>query len=245
MSINIHSVQLELQENGWTLLSTEYKNLKTLLSMQCPRGHSCEETYENWRKHKRCEKCLAADPFKTKNKIPIKTVEKYRILALDAATNLSGYAIYDDKELVGYGTYRAKGEDTTERINDVKHWVEAAIKEWQPEGVWVEDIQLQTYGNNQAQVKTYKSLAELQGVLFDTFYELKIPAFLVYSSEWRKVCGVGGEKRENKKKAAQDKVFQWYGLKCSQDEADAICIGKYGTMTTIKKSKWGENIKYD
>lgn len=243
MAINIHSVQLDLRENGWTLLSTEYKNLQTPLLMRCPEGHEVNETYANWRKHKRCEKCLAADPFKTKNKIPIKTIEKYRILALDAATNLSGYAVYDDKELVGYGTYCAKGEDTTERINDAKHWVEAAIKEWKPDFIEIENCQLQTYNGNQAQVKTFQTLANLQGVLIDTFYELNVPTSLVYSSEWRKVCGVGGDKRENKKKAAQDKVYQWYGLKCTQDEADAICIGKYAVMTIRKKkSTWGEEI---
>lgn len=243
MAINIHSVQLDLEENGWTLLSTEYKNLKTPLLMRCPRGHNCEETYGNWRKHRQCEKCLAGDPFKTKNKIPKKTIEKYRILALDAATNLSGYAVYDDGALVGYGTYRAKGENATEHINDVKHWVESAIKEWEPDFVELENCQLQTYNGNQAQVKTFQTLSNLQGVLLDIFYELSIPSSLVYSSEWRKVCGVGGDKRENKKKAAQDKVYQWYGLKCTQDEADAICIGKYAVMTTRKKkSTWGEEI---
>lgn len=242
MAINLYSVQLDLEEKGWKLLSTRYKNLKTPLLMQCPRGHTSNQTYENWRKHCICETCLAGNPFQTKNKIPQKTIEAYRILALDAATNLSGYAIYDNKELVGYGTYRANGESTTERINGVKHWIEAAIKEWQPDIIFEEDIQLQTYHGNQAQVKTFDTLAELKGVLLDTFYELNIPVSLVYSSEWRKICGVSGDKRENKKKAAQDKVFQWYGLKCTQDEADAICIGKYGTLNTHKKSNWGENI---
>lgn len=244
MAINIHSVQLDLQENGWTLLSTEYKNLKTPLMMQCPFGHRGEQTYANWRSHKQCEKCLAGDPFKTKNKVPKKTIDKHRILALDAATNLSGYAIYDDGALVGYGTYRAKGENATEHINDVKHWVEAAIKEWEPDFVEVENCQLQTYNGNQAQVKTFQTLANLQGVLLDTLFEAGLTVGVVYSSEWRKVCGVGGDKRENKKKAAQDKVYQWYGLRCSQDEADAICIGKYAVMTTRKKkTTWGEDLQ--
>jgi len=30
-----------------------------------------------------------------------------------------------------------------------------------------------------------------------------------------------------KKKLAQDKIQIWYHQNCTQDEADAICIGKY------------------
>lgn len=245
MAINIHSVRLDLEENGWELLSTEYKNLKTPLLMRCPEGHTCEQTYENWRKHRRCEICLAGDPFKSKNKIPPKKIETHRILALDAATNLSGYAVYDDNELVGYGTYKAQGEDATARINDVKYWVIAAIEKLKPDFIWMEGIQLQTYGPRALpQVELYRVLSNLQGVLVDTFFEKQVPHQLVYSSEWRKVCGVAGSGRENKKKAAQDKVKMWYNIKCSQDEADAICIGKYGVMNTRKKPSWGENI-YD
>lgn len=244
MAINIHSVRLVLEENGWELLSTEYKNLKTPLLMRCPEGHTCEQTYENWRKHRRCETCLAGNPFKSKNKIPPKRVETYRILALDAATNLSGYAVYDDNELVGYGTYKAQGEELTERIHDVKEWLRKGVEVLQPDKIIQEHIQLQMFNGNQAQVKLYNALARLQGTLLDLFYELNVPCELVYSSEWRKTCGVSGNGRESKKKAAQDKVKIWYNIKCSQDEADAICIGKYGVMNTRKKSSWGESL-YD
>ena len=86
-----------------------------------------------------CDKCIAGDPYKVKkNKVPIKKIDTKRILALDAATNITGYSIYDDKTLVAYGTYKANESlQTTERINQVKHWLEAAIKEWQPDFVGV------------------------------------------------------------------------------------------------------------
>ena len=41
----------------------------------------------------------------------------------------------------------------------------------------------------------------------------------------RKTLAVEASGRENKKKAAQDKVQNWYHIKCTQDEADAICLG--------------------
>lgn len=89
----------------------------------------------------------------------------------------------------------------------------------------------------------FKTLSRCQGVLLDTLFEHNIPCDLVYASSWRKYCNVGDDKgRENKKKAAQDKVFQWYQQKCTQDEADAICIGKYFCNNITKKSSWGEEI---
>ena len=65
---------------------------------------------------------------------------------------------------------------------------------------------------------------------------------MVYSSTWRKALAIEASGRENKKKAAQDKVQLWYGIKCTQDEADAICIGKYFTMEKKPKAQWGEDI---
>ena len=39
MAINIYSVANHLDQEGWRLISTEYKNLKTELEMECPKGH--------------------------------------------------------------------------------------------------------------------------------------------------------------------------------------------------------------
>jgi Holliday junction resolvasome RuvABC endonuclease subunit len=246
MAINIYTVANHLEENGWQLLSTEYKNLKTPLKMKCPEGHEVEDTYEHWRKHMLCDKCIASDDYAVKkNKVPIKKIDTHRILALDAATNITGFSIYDNDVLVSYGIHKIDSSlDTTERINKVKHWLTTAIKEWQPDFVGIEHIQLQTFGaKNSPQVEMYRVLANLQGVLLDLLFEKGIECGLVYSSAWRKYCGIDGSGRENKKKAAQDKVQMWYGLKCTQDEADAICIGKYFSKNLNKpKSSWGEDI---
>ena len=248
MAINIYSVSNHLEEEGWKLISTSYKNLDTELEMQCPEGHTQFITYGKWRKHPVCEVCLAGDPYKVKkNKVPIKTIDTQRILALDAATRITGYSIYDNGTLVSYGTYHAdENKDTVDRINEIKHWLEVAIDEWEPDIVGVENIQLQNYGPNssQMQVKTFQTLANLQGVILDTLFEKCIDHALCYSSEWRKYCGVGdGKGRENKKRQAQEKVESWYHVKCTQDEADAICIGKYFTHVIRKhNSSWGEEI---
>ena len=247
-SINIYTVQNALEAENWKLLSDTYKNLKTPLQMQCPAGHQQEQTFEYWRKHKICDICMAGDPYKVKkNKVPQKGTDTQRVLALDAATGITGYAIYDDRVLVGFGTYKTSSTlPAVERINNVKNWLRAALKEWEPDFVGLENIQLQTYGSkNLTQVKTFQTLANLQGVLLDTILEAAIDSGLVYPSEWRSHCGIaeGDSHRDAKKKAAQEKVKIWYSLDCSEDEADAICIGKY-FCNILKSSKthWGEDI---
>ena len=247
-TINIYTVKNSLEEEGWKLISDTYKNLKTPLDMKCPQGHLQQQTFDNWRKHKLCDICLAGDPYKVKkNKIPKKGIDTQRILALDAATGITGYAIYDNQVLVGFGTFKTSAAlPAIERINQVKLWLKAALKEWEPDFVGIENIQLQSYGKGtQAQVKTFQTLANLQGVLLDVVFEACIDHDLVYVNEWRSYCGVSGgdTHRDAQKKAAQAKVKVWYDVSCSEDEADAICIGKYfcGKLKSNKIS-WGEDI---
>lgn len=245
MPINIYTVANHLSDEGWKLISTTYKNLNTELEMECPNGHKQFQTYNNWRKHPICDQCMAGDPYKIKkNKVPIKKIDTQRILALDAATNITGFSIFDDGELVSYGTYKTKAsENVTERINEIKHWLLAFIKEIEPDFIGIENIQLQNFKQG-PQVKMYNTLARLQGVILDTAFETCIDSDLVYSTVWRQYCNVGeGTGRENKKKQAQDKVKLWYGQDCTQDEADAICIGKYFVhVLKNNKSSWGEDI---
>lgn len=246
MPINVYTVANHLETEGWKLISNSYKNLNTELEMECPEGHRQFQTYGNWRKHPICEQCMAGDPYKIKkNKVPVKNTDTVRVLALDAATNITGYSIYDDRDLVSYGTFKTSGEKAEERIHEVKEWLKAAIAAWEPDFVGIENIQLQSFGNNQYQVETYRVLANLQGVLIDTLFEACIDHDLVSVNTWRNYCNVGqGTGRENKKKQAQDKVKLWYNQNCTQDEADAICIGKYfAHLLKNNKSTWGEDIE--
>lgn len=139
MSINIYSVRNHLEEERWQLVSTEYKNLDTELEMICPNGHKQIQTYKNWRKHPICEVCLAGNTFKIKNKVPAKKADTVRILALDAASNTTGYAIYDDGVLISYGTYKTDStKEVTERINEMKHWLQNMIKDIEPDFIGVD-----------------------------------------------------------------------------------------------------------
>ena len=247
-TINVYVVRNALEAEGWQLTSEVYKNLKTPLEMICPAGHKQEQTFEYWRKHKICDVCMAGDPYKVKkNKVPAKGTTVQRILALDAATSITGYSIYDDRVLVGFGTFKTNSSyEATERINQVKNWLKAAIKEWEPDFIGLENIQLQKYGvkATDVQVKTFQTLANLQGVLLDVIFEAKVQHDTVYPSEWRSYCGIndGDTHRDAKKKAAQAKAKVWYDMDCTEDEADAICIGKFFCNKIKPKITWGEDI---
>lgn len=235
--LNYFTVKKDLENKGWLLVSQEYKNLKAELQMKCPVGHEVSMSYENWRRNPVCNKCLAGMPYNPSRDIPPKDPNKKRTLALDAATVLTGYAIYDNRELVKYGTFKVeKWKPTVERIHLIRMWLVKMITEHQIDLIELEHVQLQGFGAHQ-QVELYRTLCNLQGVILDTAFEYNIESELAYSTEWRKYCGIAGKDRAEKKKNAQARVKSWYGINATDDEADAICLGKYAVRSL---SSWGD-----
>ena len=155
----------------------------------------------------------------------------YRVLALDQATRVSGYAIYNNKELIDYGSFEAIGDTDIERSLQVKQWLISLIDQFQIDFVGLEGIQYQT----QAGVTTFEVLARLQGVLMVTCLEEKIPCRAVHTQTWRLHCGVKGRSRTDRKRSMQLLVKQWFDIQPSEDECDAIGIGKYFSDTMAPK----------
>ena len=243
MAINIYTVQADVESAGWQLVSTTYKNLRTPMQFKCPKGHDVETTYDEWRRYKICPEChKTLTTSVERNKIlPRSDVAAFRVIGLDAATGTTGYSVYDDKKLTSYGTFTTDAtKDATARINELQIWLDQAIYTWKPDAVCVENIQLEK------NVKMFQTLANLQGVICDYLYENDIEYILVYSTEWRTYLGLNRkDDRENAKKKAQDYVQMTCNLKCTQDEADAICIGRYAVNHIKRKVEdinWGESI---
>ena len=154
-----------------------------------------------------------------------------KLLALDQATRTTGYAIFDDDKVIKISHFDTKSDDFGERLVEIRNMVIKLIEDYDIDTVAFEDIQLQ---NNVVQnVKTFKMLAEVFGVVLELLQERKMPYHVVPPIVWKATFKIAGRGRVEEKKAAQALIAETYGLKCTQDEADAACIG----LHVIKQKK--------
>ena len=124
--ISIESIQQALNESGWHLLSTEYKNLDTPLEFQCNEGHSVYAPWGKLRNKLVCPICNS-NQFKIQDETIIPKSAAKRILALDQASHLTGWSIFDDQQLVKYGVFKVESLEEIERFHKVKEWLISMI----------------------------------------------------------------------------------------------------------------------
>lgn len=221
--IKIEDIQNELAQYRWKLISDEYKNLTSELIFECEEGHKVYSTWGKIRHKRECPICNQNSYKEQNTKIIPKKKGTIRVLGLDQATRLTGWSIYDNKELIKYGTFETSLNDEIARDHAIKEWLINMINLWQIDIVGIEGIQYQsTMG-----VTTFEKLARLQGILLDTLYENKIQYKICPTNTWRAHCGVKGRTRSDKKKSMQMLAKKWFDITITDDEADAIGIGKY------------------
>lgn len=155
-----------------------------------------------------------------------------RLLALDQASRTSGFAVFEDEKLIDYGTFTFSDTDIGERLFKIRERVAKLIADYGIDYVAFEDIQLQGNTNN---VQTFKVLAEVFGVIYELVTELELSHSVVFSGTWKSTCGIKGRTRPEQKKNAQAFVTAKYGIKATQDESDAICIGIH-TLNHLEKN---------
>lgn len=221
--ISIDDIREALVADNWTLISNTYKNLDTNLEFRCDKGHIVIAPWKKIRDNRICPTCMR-ERLKTKDfKNTKKKKGDYRILALDQATHISGYAIFNNKNLIDYGSFEAIGTNDIERGVQIKQWMISLIDQFQIDFVGIEGIQYQTA----AGVTTFETLARLQGILAATCVEEKVQYKIVPTNTWRVHCGVKGRSRPDRKRSMQRLVKEWFNLNATEDECDAIGIGKY------------------
>ena len=149
------------------------------------------------------------------------------LLALDQSSQVSGWSIYDKDtgKLLDYGSFTENNQDFDTRLYHINRKVRNLIATNNISEVYLEDIQLQ--GDGVPNVVVYKRLAEVIGVICCLCAEMKIPHTVVPPATWRHTCGIRGKARLDKKRNAQIYVEQKYGIRVSDDIADAICIGEH------------------
>lgn len=162
-----------------------------------------------------------------------------RILALDQSSRVSGWALFDDDELIEYGKIDLSNEPQIgERLHKLRCLIRDMIQELKIEKVILEDIYMD--GQKINNVQTFKILAEVFGVLFELCIALNIPVEAVLAGTWKSTLNIKGKTRLEQKSAAQTWVAENYGLKVVQDIADAICIGSHYLKMNKPVLEWGE-----
>ena len=146
-----------------------------------------------------------------------------KLLALDQASHTTGYAIFENGRPVVISHFNAKGKDIAERLVSIRQTILKLIAENDIDTVAFEDIQLQ---NNVVQnVKTFKMLAEVFGVIQETLQEIGIDYYIVPPVVWKSTVGIAGKGRDKEKPMAQKYILDTYNMNCTEDEADAACLG--------------------
>lgn len=67
---------------------------------------------------------------------------------------------------------------------------------------------------------------------------MKIKNSAVLSTVWKSTLGIKGKDRPEQKRNAQKYIENMYGLKPTQDECDAICIGLHKIIENNKNFNW-------
>ena len=235
--INLETIQEQLTPLGWKVISQSYKNLDEELEFECNEGHKIFTTWKKLRNKTLCPTC-EKNQYKT-NDTPILKKKKNtkRILALDQASHVTGYALFENKQLIKWGIFETKTNTEDARVNEVKEWLLSKIKDWEIDYIGLEGIQYQeSFG-----VTTFQTLARLQGVLINLCFELGVRYKVCPTNTWRHHCNVKGRSRIDKKRSMQMLIKQWFDISVSDDIADAIGIGKYITdtyMPTVEIVEW-------
>lgn len=228
-SINLTTIQEQLPE-GWKVISTQYKNLDTEMEFECAAGHKVFSTWKKMRSRAECPICKEKAPLVDTTIIP-KKKGVYRTIGIDQATHISGYSVYDGKELIKFGTFTVNETNEIERDNIIKMWLCSIINNWQPDVIGLEGIQLQQNAARGIGVTTFETLARLQGILMEACYEQKMPFVICPTNTWRAHCKVKGQTREARKNSMRQLAREWHSVNVTEDEADAIGIGKYVAET--------------
>lgn len=239
--ITIDSINNELAPYNWKCISTEYKNLDSELQFNCEEGHLVCAPWKKVRSHRECPVCKQ-NAHKSNQPLVVEPKKKgqKRILALDQATHVTGWSIYDGQTLIRYGTFSTNQTNEIARINTIKNWLLSMIENWKPDFVAIEGIQFQDESSgNKMGITVFQGLARLQGVLMETCYARKIDYTVCPTNTWRNHCGVKGRYRADKKRSMQLIAKKWYDISLTDDEADAVGIGKYAAdLNKIEVVNW-------
>lgn len=147
----------------------------------------------------------------------------FKILALDQASKITGYALITTEGIQKYGMLRAPDPDAPyiERLRFMYLNIKDLIKKEKPSYVVFEATQ---YQNNFA---AFGTLSMLQGVIMAELFNKKLGFYIVPATCWKSFCKIKGRKRAEQKANTMKFVADTYNIIATEDEADAIGIATW------------------
>lgn len=156
-----------------------------------------------------------------------------KLLALDQASHTTGYTILDGNKIVKVGHFECRGADLGDRLVQLRENISKLIKDYDIDEVVFEDIQLQDVnGNKETGIKTFKILAEVYGVVYEYLTEIGIKNSSVLPIKWKAHFKIAGKGRAQEKMMSKAYVKKTYGISCTEDEADSLCIAMWYRQNT-------------
>lgn len=167
------------------------------------------------------------------------------ILSLDASSTSTGWAIFNNNELLSYGVIQPDGEDWRDRLLHQASKLDEVIENFHPNKIIMEDVPLKS--NNS---KVLVILGAVQGFILGIASSYGIPIKFVLPSEWRSPLNLydgtrDGTKRKELKKKSIEKANEIFGLslvwvspsskKNMDDISDAILLGYSQILPTVKQ----------
>lgn len=158
-----------------------------------------------------------------------------RLLALDASTKSTGWAIFDDNKLVKYGCLTNSSNNTIERILYMTAEVNKLISENGITKIIMEEVlpKNEDYDDgakHHSNPKVFKPLMWLQGAIAICahIHHKEIEIEYILPNSWRSKIGIKtgrGITREALKKADQKFAKDTFGIDVNDDIADACGLG--------------------
>ena len=146
------------------------------------------------------------------------------LLSLDISTKSTGYAIFEDQELIASGVIAPKGEVIT-RIEKIADEVNLLMLEYHPDVIYTEE----TEPAKQQLIDVYRKLTFAHGAIAIVLNHYHKELQYCTSSHWRKMVGIktgAGIKRAELKSLDIAKANELFNLKTKNDDlADAVLIG--------------------
>ena len=164
------------------------------------------------------------------------------LLSLDQSSHTTGYAIFKNGVPIVVSHFDTKKtDDLPQRLHQIRNKIIELVHTYEIDELVFEDIQLQDIkGNKEAGYKTFKTLAEVLGVVHEVAVELKIPYTAIQPIVWKATFKIAGKGRAKEKQMAQEYILNNYNITCTEDEADAFCIGIHHLSNKTMYLDWSD-----